>query len=57
MGGLPVDGPIVVLAIDLGNLEILELLVRSFGANINQEIIWCQSNSSILIYAMARAVE
>lgn len=57
IGGLKIDGPPLVVAIESGNAEMVDSLQTKFGANIDQEIIWAGNVSTILIYAMGKALE
>ena len=47
-----VDGPVLLLAIQNGHLEMLKMLVEKFGANVNQEVYLEEKLSTLLIFAM-----
>jgi len=47
-----VIGPVLIIAIQNGNGEMIKMLAEAFIANINQEFIWEGKQSTPLIFAM-----
>ncbi len=52
-----IEGPILTLAIQNGDIKMIKLLVQDFGTNVNQTITWNQNRSNFLILAMATCFE
>jgi DNA repair exonuclease SbcCD ATPase subunit len=52
-----IEGPILTLAIQNEDFEMIKMLVQDFGADVNQKITWSQNQSNILILAMAKGYE
>jgi hypothetical protein len=51
------DGSVLVLAIQNGDIKMIKMLVQDFGANVNQKITWNQNPSNLLILAMVMCFE
>jgi hypothetical protein len=51
------EGPILTLAIQNGDFEMIKMLIEDFGANVNQKITWSKNPSNLLILAMAACFE
>jgi hypothetical protein len=47
-----VGGPVLLLAIQNGHLEMLQMLVEKFSANVNQQVYVEEKPSTLLIFAM-----
>lgn len=52
-----VNGPVLILAIQSGNKEMINMIIQDSEANINQEIIWGGKQSTPLIFAMNNFIE
>ena len=47
-----IDGPVLLLSIQNGDLEKLKMLVEKFSANVNQKIYFQGNLSTPLVFAM-----
>jgi len=52
-----VNGPVLILAIQSENKEMINMIIQDCEANINQEIIWGGKQSTPLIFAMNSFIE
>jgi hypothetical protein len=52
-----IEGPILALAIQNGDIKMIKMLVEDFGADVNQKFTWSQNSSNLLIFAMAVCFE
>ena len=51
------DIPVLQLALESGDLNMMKDLVRDHGADVNEEIEWNEKQSTPLIAAMSVSVE
>ncbi len=52
-----IENPILLMALESGDLDMMKDLVRDHGVDVNEEIEWNEKQSTPLIIAMSLTVE